>query len=156
MNRIEKPVSASRTEQVQIIGQKDLNGYQRLFGGRLLEWIDTVAGVVARRHAGMNVTTALIDSLEFCRAAYANDTIVLSGHITWVGRSSMEVCVQTYVEALDGRRELINKAHIIMVALDENERPAPAPALKIETAQEQAEWDMAVERKRLRARGQKE
>ncbi|MDD2648207.1 MAG: acyl-CoA thioesterase [Eubacteriales bacterium] len=146
-----KTVAESRTSQVQMIGQKDLNGYQRLFGGRLLEWIDIVAGVVARRHSGMNVTTAVIDSLEFCRPAYANDTIVLLGHITWVGRSSMEVCVQTFVENLNGSRELINKAHIIMVALGEDERPAEVPRLKIESPEQQAEWDAAVKRRELRS-----
>lgn len=149
---MEKSVSSSRTEQVQIIGQKDLNGYQRLFGGRLLEWIDTVAGVVAKRHAGMNVTTARIDSLEFCRAAYANDTVVLAGHVTWVGRTSMEVCVRSYIENFDGSRELINKAYIVMVGLDENERPTEIPRLKIETEEERAEWDDAVRRRALRTK----
>ncbi len=148
---MEKSVDESRTSQVQLIGQKDLNGYSRLFGGRLLEWIDVVAGVVARRHSGMNVTTAVIDSLEFCRPAYANDAIVLEGHLTWVGRSSMEVCVQTFVENLNGSRELINKAHIIMVALGEDERPAEVPRLKIETAEQQSEWDAAARRKELRS-----
>ena len=34
-----KPVSASRTEQAQILMYDTLNGYKRLFGGRLMEWI---------------------------------------------------------------------------------------------------------------------
>ena len=32
-----KPVSASRTEQAQILMYDTLNGYKRLFGGRLME-----------------------------------------------------------------------------------------------------------------------
>ena len=44
-----KTVSASRTEQAQILMYDTLNGYKRLFGGRLMEWIDVVAAVVARR-----------------------------------------------------------------------------------------------------------
>ena len=44
-----KRVSDSMTEQVQIIMNEQINGYGRLFGGRLVEWIDIVAGVVARR-----------------------------------------------------------------------------------------------------------
>ena len=39
---MEKRVSESRTEQVQILTQAELNGYGRLFGGRLMEWIDIV------------------------------------------------------------------------------------------------------------------
>jgi acyl-CoA hydrolase len=55
-----KPVSASRTTQVQILMPCDINGYGRLFGGKLMEWIDVVGAVVARRHSGRNVTTAEI------------------------------------------------------------------------------------------------
>ena len=49
---MEKRVSESRTEQVQILTQAELNGYGRLFGGKLMEWIDIVAAVTARRHCG--------------------------------------------------------------------------------------------------------
>ena len=35
----------------------------------LVAWIDVLAGVVARRHAGRNVTTACIDNLRFRKAA---------------------------------------------------------------------------------------
>ena len=35
----------------------------------------------------------------------------------------MEVCVRTYVEELNGHKRLINVAYLVMVALDENERP---------------------------------
>ena len=38
-----KHVSESYTEQVQILSQSTLNGYNRLFGGQLMQWIDVVA-----------------------------------------------------------------------------------------------------------------
>lgn len=45
-----KTVGESRTEQVQIVLPGHSNGRRgRLFGGRLMEWIDVVAAVVARR-----------------------------------------------------------------------------------------------------------
>lgn len=138
---MQKRVSDSRTEHVQILSQGSLNGYKRLFGGKLMEWIDIVAGVTARRHSGRNVTTACVDSLEFTSAAYANDTIVISGHITYVGKTSMEVCVNTFVESLTGERRLINHAYVVMVALDENENPTEVPGLITETEEEKAEWE---------------
>lgn len=147
---MKKRVSESRTEQVQILSQGTLNGYKRLFGGKLMEWIDIVAAVTARRHSGRNVTTAVVDSLEFTAAAYANDTIVLVGTVTYVGNTSMEVCVKTYVEALNGERRLINNAYIIMVALDENERPTQVPGLICETEEEQREWKMGKLRNQAR------
>ena len=133
-----KTMKSSRTEQVQILSQSTLNGYKRLFGGKLMEWIDVVAAVTARRHSGKNVTTAAIDSLEFKRAAYANDTLVLMGEISYVGKTSMEVTVKTYVESLDGTRELINQAFVIMVALDDNEKPTPVPSIVPENDEEKA------------------
>ena len=60
-----------------------------------MQWIDVVAAVVARRHSNRNVTTVSIDNLHFKAAAHVNDTIVLFGQITYVGRTSMEVRVQT-------------------------------------------------------------
>ena len=147
---MKKRVSESRTEQVQILSQSTLNGYKRLFGGKLMEWIDIVAAVTARRHSGRNVTTAAVDSLEFTSAAYANDTIVLIGNVTYVGTTSMEICVKTYVEALSGERRLINNAYVIMVALDENERPAQVPGLICETEEERREWRMGKLRNEAR------
>ena len=140
----------SGTEQVQILSQGTLNGYQRLFGGKLMEWIDVVAAVTARRHCGKNVTTAAVDSLEFTDAAHANDTLVLEGYITYTGRTSMEVCVKTYIEYLNGERKLINKAYLIMVALDENEKPAPVPELICETDEEKREFLEGQYRSQLR------
>ena len=45
-----KKVSDSITESSKIIQSKDINGQIRLFGGRLMEWIDEVAAVTAMRH----------------------------------------------------------------------------------------------------------
>lgn len=147
---MEKTVRDSYAEQVQILTQANINGYNRLFGGQLMEWIDIVAAVVARRHSGRNVTTAVVDTLTFNAPAYPNDTVIVCGHLTHVGRTSMEVCVESFVENLDGTRKLINTAYLVMVALDENEQPAEVPRLKIETPQEQAEWEAAEKRSALR------
>ena len=144
-----KRVSESKTEQVQIVMSGDINGNGRLFGGRLAEWIDVVAAVVARRHAGREVTTVSIDNLHFKAPAYANDTVVLVGRVTYVGRTSMEVRVDTFAETLQGRRSMINQAYVILVALDENERPALVPGLLPETEEERAEWERGEQRQAL-------
>jgi len=72
-----KPARLSRAEQTQIVLGEHINGQGRLFGGRIMEWIDIVAAVSARRHCGCNVTTAAIDTLSFKAPAFVNDTIVL-------------------------------------------------------------------------------
>jgi len=135
-----KKISESQTEQVHIIMPGDINGTGRLFGGRLVEWIDIVAAVTARRHSEKEVTTVSIDHLNFKAPAYANDTVVLIGCVTYTGCTSVEVRVDTYVENLNGKRSIINRAYIVMVALDKNDKPSPVPSLILENEEQRAEW----------------
>lgn len=143
-------VAFSRTEQVQILMLANMNGYNRLFGGKLMEWIDIVAAVVARRHSGKNVTTASVDGLRFAASAHANDTIILVGSITRAWNTSMEVRVETFVENLDGTRLLINRAYFVIVALGEDERPTRVPAVIPQTEDEKREYDEAASRREYR------
>lgn len=115
-----------------------------------MQWIDIVAAVTARRHCEHNVTTVLVDRLEFKKPAKANDTILLTGHVEYVGRTSMEVCVNTYIEELSGEKTLINTAHLVMVALDENDRPTEVPGLILKTEQERNDWEAARLRREVR------
>ena len=107
---MEKKVEESRIEQVYQVRPEHLNGAGRLFGGKLMEWIDELAGLVGIRHAQQDVITASVDNLRFIRGAYLKDLIVLVGRVTFVGKTSMEVRVDTYVESLDGTRKPINRA----------------------------------------------
>ena len=129
------------TEQVQILMSGDINGMGRLFGGRLTEWIDIVAAVVARRHSGREAVTVSINNLHFKAPAYIGETIVLIGRVTYVSRFSIEIKVDTYAEQLSGKRRMINTAYVIMVTLDENEKLVPIPQLALETEDQRAEWE---------------
>lgn len=151
-----KPSRLSRTVQTQIVLNEHINGAGRLFGGRLMEWIDVVAAVAARRHSGCNVTTASIDTLSFKAPAYLNDTVSIEGIVTYAGRTSMEVRVDVYVEALDGARRMINRAYLVLVALDDLGRPTPVPPLLAESEEEQAEQEAGQRRNALRKQRQRE
>ena len=73
-----KRVSESAAEQVQLVLSSHINGYKRLFGGQLMAWIDMLGGVIARRHAEHEVTTACIDNLQFKKAC-ANSKVLMKG-----------------------------------------------------------------------------
>ena len=147
---VERKVKDSFTEQVHILTQANLNGYNRLFGGKLMSWMDIVAAVVARRHSGRNVTTVVVDMLEFKAPAYANDTLIITGKVTFVGNTSMEVQVCVYVEELTRERKLINTAYFVMVALDNSENPVKVPKLILETEEERREYENAKIRNQRR------
>ena len=51
MNFRAKTVKESIVETVHIIRPSDLNDAGRLFGGVLMQWIDEVAALVAKRHS---------------------------------------------------------------------------------------------------------
>lgn len=156
MNVISKRVEESMTETIHMVMPNHLNGANRLFGGVLMQWIDETAGIVAMRHAQTNVTTASVDNLKFIKGAYQNDLVVVKGKVTYVGRTSMEVRVDTYVESLDGIRRPINRAYFVMVAIDENDKPTPVPKLIVESPQEIAEWETAELRNRMRRQRKQE
>ena len=153
---ITKTVDDSRVETVHIVRPNHLNGANRLFGGILMQWIDEVAGIVAKRHSMCNVTTASVDNLTFLQGAYQNDMIVIRGKVTWVGSTSMEVCVDTYIEKPDGQHDRINNAHFMMVALDENDKPVQVPKLILQTDDERLAWAHGEERRRIRNQRRKD
>ena len=154
--REQKHVEDSRTENTYLIMPKHINGYGRLFGGILLQWIDEVAGIVAHRHAGSIVTTACVDNLNFKAGAYLGDTVVLIGRMTYVGKTSMEVRVDTYAEDSNGMRIMINRAYEVLVALDENDNKLEVPGLIVETEAQKAEWIGGQKRYELRRQRRKD
>lgn len=153
---MEKAVSESRIEQVYQVRPEHLNGAGRLFGGKLMEWIDELAGLVGIRHAQQDVITASIDNLKFIRGAYLKDIIVLIGRVTFVGRTSMEVRVDTYIESIEGIRKPINRAYLTLVAVDAQGNPVEVPGLILETEAQKAEWEAGIRRREMRRQRREE
>jgi len=140
------------TTSVQIVLPQHCNGYAkpRLFGGQIMAWIDIVGAVAARRYTHSAVTTVCVDNLSFLNPAFLNDTVVQEAVVTWTGHTSLEVRVDSYVERLDGSRERVNRAYLVFVALDEDDRPKPVPPFTPETDAEKREYAAAVERRKIR------
>lgn len=150
---MDKRVSDSKVEWLKTVQFEDINPNHNLFGGHLLAWMDEVAGICAIRHAGIYVTTAAIDNLQFKKSLVLGDLIVIEAKITNVGNTSMEVRVDVYKEELDtARRTPVNRAYFTEVCIDENGRPKKVPyGLIIESENEKAEYEGAMKRKQLRA-----
>jgi acyl-CoA hydrolase len=153
-----KKVEDSKTEWMKCIQYEDINGVGRLFGGRLLQWMDEVAGIAAIRHAGIQVTTAAVDNLVFKRGAYINDIVLVESRVTYVGRSSMEVRVDVYIEDKEtGMRSPINRAYFTEVCIDEAGKSIPVPyGLEPETEAYKAEYEGAKKRIEMRKHRKRE
>ena len=140
------------TQTVHIVMPEDCNGYAkpRLFGGQLMAWIDVIGAVAARRYTKSAVTTVCVDHLTFLEPAYLNDTVVQEARVTWTGKTSLEVRVDSFVERLDGERQLVNVAYLVFVALDDCDKPIAVPAFSPKTPEEEEEYKAAIERKAQR------
>ena len=102
------------------------------------------------RHCGRTAVTASVERMDFKEGAKNGDTIYICGHLTFVGNTSMEVRIDSYVESKeDGMRHMINTAFFVMVAVDEEGRPVQVPGLRVETLNEEIEWEAGKKRKEL-------
>lgn len=147
-----KDVEDSITEWTKVVKYSDINSENRLFGGTLMSWIDEVAGTVAVRHSGNPVATAAVDNMQFKQGAKLDDIVVMIGKITHVGKTSMEVRVDTYVEdRRNGMRHVLNRAYLTEVCIDDDDTPVLVPyGLNVKTENERAEWEGAEKRIALR------
>ena len=98
----------------------------------------------------MTEVTAAVDNRQFKHAIYEGEIVVLKGYVTDVGRTSMEVEIDTYVERPDGMRHTVNRAFFVMVAVDEDQKPIQVPELIITTEAEKARNEAAKMRRDMR------
>ena len=147
-----KTVGEASAVATHMLRHEDINGSNRLFGGRLMEWIDDAAGIAARLQCGGNVTTAAIDTLEFKHPAYLNDIVVIEAWVTHVGNTSMEVRADTYViDPASGERTMINHAYLTEVCVDDEGHPMTVPwGLVATTPEQHEECDGARRRAEIR------
>lgn len=150
MNEKAKTVAESVVQQIQVVMPEHINTLGNLFGGQLLYWIDLAAGLVAFRHTGGHCPTAAFDEVRFLKPIVVKDVLLIEGHLTYIGNSSMEVRVNTFVEKRDRKYEFVNSAYITSVYVDENGHPKRAPRLELLSDEEVAEWNAGMERARIK------
>lgn len=153
---MDKSQKESVTENSYIVYAPYLNGKNSLFGGKLAEWADTVASITARRHCEGEVTTALIDNLRYIAPIPINCTLVLRGRVTYAGNTSLEVCVDGFIEDFDGSRTQVMTCCMLFVGVDKEGNPAKVPGLLLDEEEAARDALPAQRRRELRAIRRKE
>ena len=88
--------------------------------------MDMAAFVTASRHARRPVVTASSDRIDFHVPVRQGQLAEVVGRVTGSGRTSVTVEVELWTEdLLTGNRELCTKGSFVLVAVDEQGRPAP-------------------------------
>ncbi len=147
-----KPVSDSMViDQVVEVFPNDLNPHGTLFGGRILQIIDTLAAVVAKRHSGKVCVTLGIDSVRFLHPAHRGDILVCMASVNRTWRTSMEVGVKVMAEDFrDLSRKHILSAYFTFVPVDDRHKPIPVNAVIPETPDQIRRYEKAELRRRHR------
>ena len=119
------------TRMVHTVFPGETNHYGTLFGGTALAWMDQAAFVAASRHARRKVVTVHSDAVDFKRPVPLGSIVELVARVVEVGRTSMRVEVEMWVEPLDpsGEPYLAARGGFVLVAVDEGGRPVPVPPL---------------------------
>ena len=115
------------TRMCQFVFPGDTNHLGTLYGGTLMAWMDSAAGVAGVRRAGtVAVVTAAVETLTFRVVIHQGELVELVATVESIGRTSMKVRVQAYrEEPVSHTRELCTEGVFTMVAVDENGRPTP-------------------------------
>ena len=117
----------SENRMFQLVFPGDTNHLGTLYGGTLMSWMDTAAGVAGVRRAGsVAVVTAAVERLEFQVAIRQGELVELVARVVSVGRTSMRVAVEAHREdPVSKSRELCTTGLFTMVALGADGKPTP-------------------------------
>lgn len=149
--------SESTTEMTEYVLPQHANALGNVFGGQIMAWVDLCAAITAQRHSGRIAVTAFVDDLKFQMPVKVGEVVRLRAGVAAVFRTSMEIHVVAEGEdSRSGRRWPCVDARLTFVAIDDEGRPTPVPALVLDTdevRQSQAEGEARRAGRIARANG---
>lgn len=106
----------------------DANAAGDIFGGWVMAQMDLACGIKAAERAHGRVVTAAVKEMVFKKPVKIGDTLGIYIDIVKVGRTSMTLQVDAWVQRyLTEVTEKVTDARIVMVALDENGKTKQIP-----------------------------
>ena len=137
----------SKTFLTDLVLPGDTNQYNSIFGGRVMAYVDKIAGIAAMRHCRKPVVTASSDSFDFHAPIKSGQAICLEAFVIWSHQTSMVVYIKVEGENLmTGERRLTSEAFLTMIAIDQNGKPSSVPKVIPETVLEKELYNRAEEK----------
>lgn len=141
-----RPAVESRAVLVRWMNLTDANSAGFVHGGTVMRLCDEAAGIAAIKHARMRVVTAGMDRMTFLEPVLVGQLVTFRAMVNAAWRTSLEVGVRVEAEDIrSGSVRHVSTAYLTMVALGEDGRPCPVPALEPSSEDEkrrqrEAEW----------------
>jgi len=143
-----KTIKESQVTIAMLMQPAHANNSGNVHGGWIMKLVDEVGALACMRHAQRRVVTVAIDQMVFRQPIRIGDVVSLKAEVTYSGRTSMESEVQVTAEnPITGESTHTNTAYLVYVALDDNGKPTPVPALVAETNQDKQRMKAANLRK---------
>ncbi|KAI9296773.1 Thioesterase/thiol ester dehydrase-isomerase, partial [Neoconidiobolus thromboides FSU 785] len=110
--------SSTYAESAHTILPSQANNIDTLFGGQIMNWMESCASVSATRHAKGVVMSASSDAIQFVKPSRVGDIIILRSLVTKVFNKSMEVYVMvTKLEPGSSVEEFTNDGFFTFVTM---------------------------------------
>ncbi|MDR0228571.1 MAG: acyl-CoA thioesterase [Flavobacteriaceae bacterium] len=124
--RIQKRIKDSETHVFKAVFPGQTNHHNTMFGGSVLYIMDEIAFMTATRFCRKPIVTVSSDKVDFNHPIPAGTLVELIGTVVRVGRTSLDVRVDVFVESMyrDGRENAITGT-FTLVAINESKRPVP-------------------------------
>jgi uncharacterized protein (TIGR00369 family) len=146
-----RTITESALTLTQFMQPEHANSLGNVHGGVILKLCDECGGIVASRHARRPAVTVTVDSVTFHEPVLLGRLVHVHGHITWVGRTSIEVELRVEAEnLLTGTRTHTNSAYFVYVALGEDRRPTAVPSLLLQDDEERRRFAQGESRQAAR------
>ncbi|MFN3616888.1 MAG: acyl-CoA thioesterase [Aquabacterium sp.] len=120
-------------------------------GGTILKLLDQVAYACASRYAGTYVVTLSVDQVTFRQPIHVGELVTFLASVNYTGKSSMEIGIKVVTENI--RTQVVRHTQscfFTMVAVDDEHKPTPVPALSPSTPDEVRRFKAAQLRRQLR------
>lgn len=146
-----KTVASTHVEMSEVMTPNDANFLGKVFGGSILSKVDLCAYVTASRFSGEICVTASIDRVDFHEPIEVGEVVSLTGVVSYVGRTSVEVTIEVHAENIfKHTRRHTNTARITTVALKDG-KPVEVPRLICETRDEKIRFLEGKLRREMRS-----
>ncbi|HEY4757718.1 MAG TPA: acyl-CoA thioesterase [Chthoniobacterales bacterium] len=105
----------------------DTNPNGDIFGGWLMSQMDLGSGILASKTAKARVVTVAMEGLSFLQPVGVGDTVACYAWVEKIGRTSITIPVEVWVERFRerGRQILVTHGVFVYVAVNDAGRPIP-------------------------------
>lgn len=108
----------------RIVMPGDVNYAGNLYGGKILDWMDELSGIAAKRFSHSEIVTVGIESVSFKCPIPKGSFVDVKAEVVHVGNTSMKIKVTIEIDQDFGDEKLqAAEAYFSFVAVDENGKP---------------------------------